>query len=201
MNLTHLYFDNNKVESIEPLRGKIFTELSFKENQIKDITPLSAHNSINKLYMDNNQIEDITILDNISISEEFSVTGQKITRTLSENETGEVSIELPQIFKAAKTEGNKVYTSNDFILTNCTQNSTDQNFIDVDVDKVNAEVAQVQIYQGKAGNTTLTIAIPLSANIEYSVPSDTLTNQNVTATITFNRNNDKVIIANNEGKN
>lgn len=196
-NITYLYFDNNKVESIEPLTGKKFTELSFKENKIKDITPLLAHTSINKLYVDNNQIEDVSVLDNISIGD-FSATGQRITRILTENATGDVSIQLPQIFKAAKTSGSKVYTSNDLMFTNCELDTTGENLI-VNVNDVNTEAAQLKIYQGKANGTTLTVTIPLSATIEYSIPSGTPTNQNVTATITFNRSN--VTITNNDGKN
>lgn len=195
-NLTHLYFDNNKVQSIEPLTGKKFTELSFKENRVKDITPLSAHSSINKLYMDNNQIEDISILDDISVSEEFSVTGQKIARTLAQNGNSQTEIVLPQIFKAAKTEGNKVYTNKELLLTNCGLNSTGDKVI-INNANVTSEAAQVKIYQGKANGTTLTVSIPLTATIQYSVSSDTITNQNVTATIVFNR---EATVVNNGGK-
>lgn len=196
-NLTHLYFDNNKIESIEPLRGKTFTELSFKENRIKDITPLSAHSSINKLYMDNNQIEDASILEDISISEEFSISGQKITRVLSSDGNDESSIDLPQIFKAVKTNGTKVYTSRDLMLTNCELDSTGDKVI-VNTNDVITQAAQVKVYLGKANGTTLTITIPLIATVQYSVPSDTMINQDVTATVSFNR---AATITNNDGKN
>jgi len=196
-NLTYLYLSNNKVESLEPLRGKVFTELNFESNKVKDITPLSSHNSINKLYMANNQIEDVTILDNISIEDEFSVGGQKITKTLDDNSEGEVSIQLPQIFRAARTEGNKVYTSAELEFTNCELDTTGENII-INMNSENREVAKVKINGGKATQTTLTVAIPLMANIEYSVPKDVPTNQNVTATISFNRDN--VTILNNNGQ-
>lgn len=200
LNLTHLYFANNKVESIEALTGKVFTELDISGNQIKDITPLSSHNSINKLLIDNNRIEDVSVLDNILISEngEFSATGQKITRILSENSVGEVSIPLPQIFKAAKTERNKIYSSADLDFSNCQLDSTGENLI-ININSENSSVAQVKINNGKANRTTLTITIPLIPTIEYSVAGNVLTNQNVTATVTFNRNG--VTIKNNQGKN
>lgn len=197
-NLKYLYFSNNEVESLIPLTGKIFTELNFTGNKVKDITPLSSHNSINKLYMDNNQIEDVTTLNNISIEEEFSVGGQKITRAISEEATGSVAIALPQIFKAAKTQGNKIYTNADLTFTNCELDSTGENII-IDLNNENAEIAKVEINGGKAWRTTLTIAIPLKADIKYSIPNDTPTNQDVTATITFNRSG--VTIKNNDGNN
>lgn len=200
-NLLNLYLSNNKVESIEPLRGKVFTELDFSKNKVTDITPLSSHNSINKLLMDENQIEDVTVLENISISENgvFSATAQKIIKVLDESSaTGEKTIALPQIFKAAKTEGNKIYSSTDLEFSNCQLDSTGKNLI-IDIDSENKEVAQVRINSGKANRTTLTIAIPLIATIEYSVQSNTPTNQNVTATITFNRSG--ATITNNGGKN
>ena len=198
-NLTYLCFNNNKVESIEPLAGKIFTHLEFSGNKIKDITPLSSHNSINTLMMENNQIEDASVLDNILISDanNFSMAGQKITKIIDENETGEISIQLPQIFKAAKTTGNKLYTNTDLVLTNCKLDATGNNII-IDLDSENLQVAQVTINGGKAFRSVLTIVIPLLSKIEYSVPSETITNQDVTATITFNRS--KVTISNNDGE-
>ena len=199
-NLTYLCFNNNKVESIEPLTGMIFTHLEFSGNKVKDIKPLSSHNSINTLMMENNQIEDVTVLDNILISDSnnFSMSGQKITKIIDENATGEISIELPQIFKAAKTQGNKIYTTTDLILTNCVLDNTGNN-ITIDLNSENLQVAQVTINGGKAFRTVLTVVIPLISKIEYNVPSETLTNQDVTATITFNRS--KVTISNNDGKN
>ena len=149
--------------------------------------------------MENNQIEDVTVLDDILISDSnnFSMSGQKITKIIDENETGEISIELPQIFKAATTQGNKIYTTADLILTNCVLDNTGNNII-IDLNSENLQVAQVTINGGKAFRTVLTIVIPLVSKIEYSVPSETLTNQDVTATITFNRS--KVTISNNDGK-
>lgn len=199
-NLQYLYFSENKVESIEPINGKVFYELEFSGNKIKDITPLSAHGTINRLIMNNNQIEDTTVLSSISMTSEqvLSVAGQKIIRTLDENATGSISIELPQIFKAAQDSNNKLYTSSELITANCSLDSTG-NYVIVNVDELNGNVAQVEIYGGKATGTTLTIAPPLEGNITYEPSNAVKTNQNITATITFNRS--KVTITNNEGKN
>lgn len=85
--------------------------LDLSENHIYDISPLSSHRTINNLKMDNNQIEDVTILSRISMSNEqnLSVTGQKIVRVLDSDVSDEVSIPLPQIFKASQQSGNKIY--------------------------------------------------------------------------------------------
>lgn len=199
-NIKYLYLNKNKIESIDAIKGKVFIELEFSENKVKDITPLSAHNSINNLIMDSNEIDDVSVLDNILIGDQqtLSVAGQKITRILGEDESGEVYVELPQIFKAAKQVGNKVYTSTDLIQTNCKIDDTGEHVI-VDVDQVGLTAAQISIYGGTAHGTTLTIPIPIKANIEYSVLSETPTNQNVIATISFNRAGVK--INNNDGKN
>ncbi len=199
-NLKYLYFNKNKVESLEPIRGKTFYELEFSGNMIKDISPISSHNTINRLNMSNNKIEDVTVLRNISITDQqiLSVTGQKIVRALDNTQTGVVTIELPQIFKAAKTPGDKLYTSDDLILTKCELDSTGNNII-VNVDELGGDVAQVEIYGGKANGTILTISAPIKAKIEYNPSNEVKTNQDITATISFDRSD--VTITNNGGKN
>lgn len=199
-NLKYLYFNNNKVQSLQPINGRVFYELEFTGNRVQDITPLSSHRTINNLKMDSNKIEDTSILSGISMSEEqtLSVTGQKIVRALDKNATGEVTVELPQIFKASQDSTNKLYTSSDLITTNCTLDSTGSNVV-VNIDELNGDVAQVEIYGGKAHGTVLTIAPPLEANITYNPSNAVKTNQNITATITFNRS--EVTIINNDGKN
>lgn len=200
LDLKYLYFNNNKVQSLQPLNGKVFYEIEFAGNRVQDITPLSAHRTINNLKMDNNKIEDTTVLSGISIAENqtLSVTGQKIVRTLEKGATGTVQIELPQIFKDARNSTNKLYTSSDLIVSNCTLDSTG-NSITIDLDKIGGEIAQVEIYGGKAHGTILTIAPALEGKITYEPSTDKKTNSNVTATISFNRSD--VTITNNDGKN
>lgn len=197
-NLQYLYFNKNKVRNIEPIDDMTFYELEFSDNKVKDISPLSGHHTINNLNMNNNQIEDVSALSNILITGEqiLSVTGQKITRTYEPDATGEVSIPLPQIFKAAKQVGDKLYTAYDLILTNCELDSTGDNVI-INVDDLYDKISQVSIYGGKAGGTTLSIGVPLKGKITYEPSNETLTNQDVTATVSFNRTN--VTITNNNG--
>ncbi len=200
LDLKYLYFNNNKVQNLQPINGKVFYELEFVGNRVQDISPLSAHRTINNLKMDNNKIEDTTVLSEISMSEEqiLSVTGQKIVRVLEKGATGEVQVELPQIFKDAKNSSNKLYTSSDFVTSNCSLNSTGDS-ISINLDQIGGEIAQVEIYGGKAHGTTLTIAPALEGKITYEPSTDKKTNRSVTATISFNRSD--VTITNNDGKN
>mgnify|MGYP004617546483 FL=1 len=200
LDLKYLYFNNNQVKSLQPIQGKVFYDLEFAGNRIKDISPLSGHRTINNLRMDNNQIEDTSVLSGISMSDEqtLSITGQKIVRVLEKGSTGTVQLELPQIFKDAKNSSNKLYTDSEFITSNCTLDSTG-NSVSVDVDKLSGDIAQVEIYGGKAHGTILTIAPALEGKITYNPSIDKKTNKNVTATISFNRSD--VTITNNDGKN
>lgn len=200
--LKYLYFNNNKVQSLEPIKGKVFYELEFTGNKVKDISPLSSHRTINNLKIDNNQIEDVTILSRISMSNEqnLSVTGQKIVRILDSNAADEVSIPLPQIFKASQESGNKIYSTEELLLTKCKLDTTGENII-IDTNSLNNEVAQVEITSGKAKGSTLVISAPLKATITYNPSIENKTNQNVTATISFNNEDDRQItITNNDGE-
>lgn len=202
VQLKYLYFNNNKVKTIEPLRGKVFYELEFTGNEVVDISPLSSHRTINNLKMDNNKIDDVSILDRVSMSNEqnLSVTGQKIVKLLDNNSTGEVSIPLPQIFKAARTPGNKIYTNNDLITNKCSIDSSGNNIL-INTNELNGNVAQIEIYGGKATGTKLIISAPLETTITYEPSNKQITNQNVTATIIFNNNDRDIKITNNGGKN
>lgn len=202
-NLTkikYLYISDNKIQSLNPINGMTFYELEFSRNRIKDIYPLSEHHSINNLKMDNNYIEDVSILSNISITEEqiLSVTGQKIVRALEKGTTGIIEIDLPQIFIAAQENGNKLYTNSELIQTKCQLDDTKTKVI-VNVEELENDIAQVEIYGGKASGTILSIASPLEATVTYLPSNETITKESVTVTISFNRN--EVTILNNDGKN
>lgn len=200
-SLKYLYFNNNKVEDLSPLKGKTFYDLEFTGNKVKDISPLSAHRTINNLKMDNNQIEDMSVLSRISMSNEqnLSATGQKIVRMLDANSTGEISIPLPQIFKASQESGNKIYSEAELQLTKCTLDSSKENII-IDTNTINDDVAQVEIISGKAKGSKLIVSTPLKATITYNPSNDKKTNQNVTATIHFNNDDREIKITNNDGK-
>lgn len=199
-NLQYLYLNKNKIKSLDPIEGMTFYNLKFSDNKVKDISPLYAHQSIDDLEMNNNKIEDVTVLSNILITEgqKLSATNQRITRILEKSDIVDVSIALPQIFKAARENGNKLFTSNNLSCTNCELDSTGENVI-INRESLGNKIAQVSINGGKANGTTLSIAAPLEGTITYNPSNENPTNQNVTASITFNRSNVK--ITNNDGNN
>ena len=158
--LRTLYMNNNKIYNIEPISRLSVTVLEFSGNKVSDVSSMSRMTSLTDLYMDNNMIDDISSLESLNIKNVFSAKRQKMVRTAAESAQGEMTVELPAIFKSSKQNGSKVYTASDFNLSNCTLS-------------------------------------PDGATIDYNIKEKT--NQNVIATISFNRAN--VTITNNSGSN
>ena len=111
--LRTLNISNNKIKDISSVYKGI-TAFYFSGNKIKDISSLSKMTSLTDLVMNNNKIEDITPIQNILINHEFSMEQQEIVRIIENEATGNVEIDLPQVFKASKETNSKVYTENDF---------------------------------------------------------------------------------------
>ena len=115
--------------------------------------------------------------------------GNIIQKTIAKN--GIQEIELPQIIKVAKDSNSKIYTEEEYILTNCSL-SEDGTKIIVNTDEVTE--ASIQIQGGKADGTKFTVSIedttPPEVEVKYSTTN--LTNQNVTVTITANEEIQKV---------
>lgn len=193
-NLITLYIDNNNIENIEPISGIALSTLDFSGNRVKDVTSLTK--SYSSLIMDSNLISDISCFDYMNFSN-FSVANQKLTHTVEQGETGDITISLPSLLLAAKQTGSKVYTAKDFVLTNC-ELTEDKKSVIVNVESLKTQIAIVQIKDGNANNTKFSIAEPLEGTIDYEPSNEIPTNQNITASITFNRDN--VTITNNDGK-
>jgi len=189
--LRTLNVSNNKITDISPIYSGI-TALYFSGNKVKDIDSLSRMTSLTDLVMNNNKIEDISKIQNLLINHEFSMEQQEISRAINSNATGTIKIDLPQVFIAAKQLNNKIYSSNDFEVNNCT---IVDNQVVINVDELNDNIATVRIVNGNAKGTTLAISEPIKSTITYS--TDKVTNQNVTAKISFNKPN--ITITNNNG--
>ncbi len=192
VTLRTLNISNNKIKDISSIYKGI-TAFYFSGNNVKDITSLKKMTSLTDLVMNNNKIEDITAIQNILINHEFSMEQQEIVRIIENDITGNVEIELPQVFKSSKEKNSKVYTEDDFELKNCT---FENNKIIVDTDELQDNIALVRITSGNAKGSTLAISKPIKATISYS--TEDFTNKDVTATISFSRSN--VTITNNDGK-
>ena len=195
-NLKYLHINGNKnITNIEPISQISLSTLDFSDNRVKDITSLTQ--SYSELKMDSNLISDISCFNNMRF-EEFSIENQKLTHTVKQEETGDITIELPQLLQLSKQEGSKVYTEKNYILTNC-QLTEDQKSVVVNVEELkNHKIATVKITGGNANSTTFSIAEPLEGTITYEPSNEIPTNKDITASITFNRKN--VTITNNDGK-
>ena len=190
--LRTLNVSNNRISDISPVNSRL-TALYFSGNNVNDISSLYKMTSLTDLEMNNNYIEDISRIENLYIKNSFSMQQQKITRPIGSDTTGTISIELPSLFKSAKQNGSKVYTTSEFEVKNCTISG---NNVLVNVDEIGDECATVKIIDGKANGSILYIAEPIKTEIKYDINNKT--NQNVTATITFSRD---VTITNNNGSN
>jgi len=212
-NLISLNLSNNKIKDISPVAMCVrLNELDFSVNKVKDISSLasiSGTGTLVKLNMTNNQIEDVSAVDRAQITQLLLAENQKITKAISDEMEGMVTLNLPQIFTASKNLASRFYSEKDIKLSvvgksdstdiseYCTL-STDGTSLQVNADNLDNEIIIAKIQDGNADNTTLAIAAPLEGTITYNPSNEGMTNQDITATITFNR---IATITNNEGKN
>lgn len=193
-NLRYLNISNNNIDNIEPVSNIALDELDFSINRVKDITSLTK--SYTTLTMDSNLINDISVFEGMRI-QNFSVANQKLTYTVKQGETGDITIDLPELLKLSQKSGSKVYTDKEFILTNC-ELTEDKKAVKVNVEALKNQIATVKINGGNAHNTTFSIAEPLEGTIKYKPSNEIPTNKDIIASITFNRKN--VTVTNNDGK-
>ena len=185
-NLTSLDLGSNKISNINIIGSLTNLEsLDLGINQISDISVLENLTRLTYLDLGYNQISDISVISGMTKLTTLKLQNQTIEKTVGKEGTQEV--ELPQIIKAAKDSTSKVYTEEDYILSNCTL-SSDGTKVIVDTDKV--EKASIKVNGGQAGGTVLNIivtgedTIPPTVEVKNSIT--TPTNQNVTVTITAN---------------
>lgn len=205
-NLTSLNLSNNKIEDISPVSSiGTITNLRFTGNKVKDISSLSSLvGNLTILNMDGNKIEDVSAVDSSLIKQELSAGNQKIIKALSKEDTGTITIDLPQIFKASKNSSSMFYTSTNISVSpsDCVTLSSDGESIVIDLDALAGGIAIARITGGEAKGTTLAVATPLEAEITYSVSDmSKKTNQDIIATIRFKNQDRDVTITNNDGKN
>ena len=179
-NLTYLNLSYNQISDISVLKELTnLTYLDLGYNQISDISAVKGLTNLTNLYLYNNQISDINAISGLTELGNWKVTNQTI-----KIKTGTKTIELPQIIKAAKDPNSKVYTDQDYTLTNCTLSSDGTKVI---VDTDNNEEASIKINGGKADGTICTFVVDVTPpELEIKNSTTTPTNKNVTVTITAN---------------
>lgn len=183
----------NNIKDISVIKNVSLTELNLSSNKIEDITPIKSQTMLKTLDLSSNNIQDIQSLESLSIGK-YNFKQQKIMYALSDD--GDENIALPNIFKQSKTSSSKVYSNQDYETENCTL-SSDLQYVIVNKENLNGQVAKVIIKGGQADGTTFTIAEAIKGTITYS--KEELTNSDVTASISFNRQG--ATITNNNGNN
>lgn len=214
-NLISLNLSNNMIKDISPIANCArLTELNLSSNKIEDISSLASLAGSGNLYvlnLNNNKIKDVSAVDRVQINQSLSAESQKITQIIPEEAEGIITIPLLPIFISANNANSRFYDNGEGVKISvvgkeegtdlseyCTM-SEDKSALDVNVEKLNDNnIITVKIQDGNADDTTLSIGVPLRGKIKYTPTIETPTNQNVTATITFNRT---ATITNNEGKN
>ena len=136
----------NKLENLDVFKNLTSLEtLEARFCGIRDISALSNMKNLKTFRGDANRIESI---ENLSFNniETFWLTWQNIKKfiKLSDYNTNEITVDLPQIFAATRTQGSLIYTGSDFTVENGTVSS--------DYKKITAKVADI-----KAGNVTVKI--------------------------------------------
>ena len=152
--------------------------------KITDITGIENFINLTNLRLYYNNISDINALSGLTNLTDLNLEDNIIQRTIAKNRIQE--IELPQIIKAAKDSNSKIYTEEEYILTNCSL-SEDGTKIIVNTDEVTE--ASIQIQGGNADGTKFTANIivdttPPELEIKYS-PTEP-TEENVIVTIIAN---------------
>lgn len=181
-NLKALWAQENNISEISPLSGLTNLEtLWLSSNEISDISALSGLTNLTNLYLSSNNIPDISVLSGLTNLTHLNLQNNEVQRTIAKN--GIQEIELPQIIKAAKDSNSKIYTEEEYILTNCSL-SEDGTKIIVNTDEVTE--ASIQIQGGNADGTKFTANIivdttPPELEIKYSP-----TEENVIVTIIAN---------------
>ena len=185
MNLTELSVSSNKISDIRALSGLTnLTNLILSNNNISDISALSGLTNLTYLSLWGNNISDISVLSGLTNLTDLNLEDNIIQGTIAKN--GIQEIELPQIIKAAKDSNSKIYTEEEYILTNCSLSEEGTKII-VNTDEVTE--ASIQIQGGNADGTKFTANIivdttPPELEIKYSTTEPT--EENVIVTIIAN---------------
>ena len=184
-NLTNLYLYSNNISDISVLSGLTnLTDLSLWDNNITEIRALSGLTNLTDLRLYSNNISDISALSGLTNLTDLNLEDNIIQGTIAKN--GIQEIELPQIIKAAKDSNSKIYTEEEYILTNCSLSEEGTKII-VNTDEVTE--ASIQIQGGNADGTKFTANIivdttPPELEIKYSTTEPT--EENVIVTIIAN---------------
>ena len=177
----------NKLENLDVFKNLTSLEtLEARFCGIRDISGLSNMKNLKTFRGDSNRIESI---ENLSFNniETFWLTWQNIKKfiKLSDYNTNEITVDLPQIFAATRTQGSLIYTGRDFTVENGTV-SSDYKKITAKVDDIKAGKVTVKINGYPAEGSTVTYYEALEV-LDVKKEPDTENADKVKVTITVNK--------------
>ena len=134
----------------------------------KNLPDLTKLPNLKLLYIDNNYLDDISVIEELNNLEMVSFENQSIRKVIPQN--GIQSIDLPPIFLSMKDRNSKIYTESEYELINCTL-SEDGKKILMNTD--NLSTAQVKIGKEEGTGSTLTQGdVTLNIVVDTSLPSE-----------------------------
>lgn len=151
--ISYLNASNNKIADISNLYTckDTLTSLNLSNNNIKDTGIMSQLSKLEDIYLYENNIENINSLKLASYNN-VNLTNESISKTL----TNTLQCSYPSIFTAAKTSGNKLYSSSGLEFYNCKETSDGKGII---VTSPKATSIYVKIKTGNAQGTKMTIKV------------------------------------------
>ena len=145
--MTNLYIGNTGISDITEIVQNMsnLINFDFQQNNVENIDVLKNLKKIKKMNMSNNKITDISALENLPDLVELRAYEQKIVIYANIGDT----ITLPNIFAQSKNTSSKIYSSEDYELSNVSLNANSFTF--------NGEKSSVKIADGYAADTELIV--------------------------------------------
>ena len=114
--IEELYLDNNSLQDSNISTIYNLTNLkvlSLNKNELSSVPSIKSLTNLKELYLDSNKIRNIAVIEQANLNK-VSIKNN----TSSFNGTSESTV-LPEIIKNAKDKSSKIYTSQNFVCSNC----------------------------------------------------------------------------------
>ena len=185
-------FDKEKTELIQYPAGKVATEYTIPEG----VTSIGSF-----AFNECTSLSSITIPESVTSIGNQAFYGAKLTMAVATGSENVQEMELPDIIKRAMNEGDILYSTEEFQLTNCTLNE-DKTKLIVDTEVASKNTVSLYVTDGALKGLTVVVVVP-SGTITYSTTSwtkdnviakiyvaegETITNNSKSDTYIFERN-------------
>lgn len=186
-NIEYTNYSGNKISDLSALAGRTgMTDLRFSNNEVTDMSIISNMKNLEYLFADGNYIENIPedVLDREFKT--FNMWNETIVKQvkLSEYNTNEITLDLPQIFILAKQ--NKLITTNEAFSVENAKLSEDSTKVILTKESIEKGNNSVKLGNGNANGTTVTYVLAFEV-LDVKKEPDTENADKVKVTITVNK--------------